>query len=103
MLESLGRLFKRSVKMYVYPMLDPQTGQVVASQHATLPPPWTHLETLLLETHLVEPIRAYTEAYLSIRTADVLARIQRSDPSWEAMVPAAGARIIKAKKLFGYR
>ncbi len=102
-LESLGRLFKRSVKMYVYPMLDPQTGQVVASQHATLPPPWTHLETLLLETHLVEPIRAYTEAYLSIRTADVLARIQRSDPSWEAMVPAAGARIIKAKKLFGYQ
>src|SRR6185503_13246132 len=76
-LESLGRLFKRSVKMYVYPMLDPVSGEVVAGDRATLPPPWTHLETLLLETHLVEPIHTYTQAYLSINTADVLARVQR--------------------------
>jgi hypothetical protein len=102
-LESLGRLFKRSVKMYVYPMLDPASGQVVAGERATLPPPWTHLENLLLETHLVEPIHTYNEAYLSIRTSDVLARIQRGDPSWEAMVPPTVAEIIKTKKLFGYR
>jgi hypothetical protein len=101
-LESLGRLFKRSVKMYVYPMLDPVSGEVVSAERETLPPPWTHLEHLLLEAHMVEPIHTYNKAYLPIGTADVLARIQRGDPTWEAMVPPTVAEIIKAKKLFGF-
>jgi hypothetical protein len=37
---------------------------------------------------------------LSIHTPEVLDRIQRGDPSWEAMVPAAVAEMIKAKNLF---
>jgi hypothetical protein len=44
----------------------------------------------------------YNEAYLSIRTSDVLARIEKGDPSWERLVPPAVADIIKAKKLFGW-
>ena len=44
----------------------------------------------------------YNEAYLSIRTPDVLARIEKGDPSWERLVPPAVADIIKAKKLFGW-
>jgi hypothetical protein len=100
-LEAIGRLFKRSVKMYVYPMRDPATGRVVTGDQPTLPPPWTHLETLLLETGLVEPIRDYKADYLSIKTSDVLARIQRGDPSWTTMVPPAVAAAIKDKKLFG--
>ena len=36
-------------------------------------------------------------------TPDVLALIQRGDPSWEQMVPAAVAEIIKAENLFGWR
>jgi hypothetical protein len=43
------------------------------------------------------------ESYLSIHTPDVLALIQRGDPSWEQMVPAAVAEIIKAENLFGWR
>ena len=41
------------------------------------------------------------EDYLSIRTSDVLARIQRGDPSWTTMVPPAVAAAIKDKTLFG--
>ena len=43
----------------------------------------------------------YNEAYLSIRTPDVLARIEKGDPSWERLVPPAVADII-TKKLFGW-
>jgi hypothetical protein len=43
------------------------------------------------------------ESYLSIRTPDVLARIQGGDAAWEQMVPAAAAEIIKAENLFGWR
>ncbi len=102
-LESVGRLFKRSVKMYVYPTRDLVTGEIQTLERAPVPSPWHHLRALLLEIGRVEPIRGYDESYLSIRTPDVLARIQGGDVSWEQMVPAAVAEIIKAKNLFGWR
>jgi hypothetical protein len=49
------------------------------------------------------PIHAYDESLLSIHTPDVLERIQRQDPSWEAMVPAVVAEAIKTKNLFGLK
>jgi len=55
-----------------------------------------------LDIHRLEAIHGYNEAYLSIRTPDVLARIEKGDPSWERLVPPAVADIIKAKKLFGW-
>ena len=101
-LESVGRLFKRSVKMYVYPTRDPVTGEIQSLETGSGSAPWHHLRRLLLEIGRVEPIRGYDESYLSIRTPDVLARIQRGDASWEQMVPAAVAEIIKAENLFGW-
>ncbi|HSB82056.1 MAG TPA: TonB-dependent receptor [Candidatus Methylomirabilis sp.] len=99
-LESMGRLFKRSVKMYVYPALDPATGRVFSVERAPVPAPWHHLRDLLLEIKRLEPIRNYNESYLSIHTPDVLARIEHGDPSWEGMVPPAVASLIKRKGLF---
>src|SRR5437870_5788342 len=99
-LESVGRLFKRSVKMYVYPTRDPVTGQIQTLENTARPAPWHHLQNLLVEIGRTEPIRSFEEAYLSIRTPDVLARIAADDPSWEAMVPPTVAETIKAKHLF---
>ena len=99
-LESVGRLFKRSVKMYVYPSQDPASGEIHTAIQGALAPPWHHLRDLLLEIGSIVPIHNYDASLLSIHTPDVLARIQRGDSSWEAMVPAAVAEMIKAKNLF---
>ena len=77
------------------------SGQIPTVEQAPVPPPWQRLRDLRLETHHPEPIRGYHEAYLSIHTPDVLARIP--DPSWEARVPPAVVDLIKAKQHFGYR
>ncbi len=102
-IESIGRLFKRSVKMYVYPTRDPATGQIYTVEKAPVPSPWHYLRDLLLDLRRVEPIRDYNESYLTISSQDVLARIQKGDPSWEGMVPPPVAQTIKSEKLFGYR
>ena len=99
-LESVGRLFKRSVKVYVYPTRDPVSGEIHTALHGALAPPWHHLRDLLLQIGSIVPIKNYDESLLSIHTPDVLDRIQRGDSSWEAMVPAAVAEMIKAKNLF---
>jgi len=93
-------MFKRSVKIYVYPTLDPATGRVETWDSVRLPAPWQHLYDLLTALGHVVPLRTADESYLSIRTPDVLARIQNDDPSWESMVPPKVAEIIKAERLF---
>jgi hypothetical protein len=61
----------------------------------------TRLLKLLREIGRIEPIRRFEESYLGVHTSDVLARIQRGDPSWENMVLGSVAEVIKSKKLFG--
>ena len=66
-------------------------------------PPWHHLRDLLIEIGRIEPIRHYDATFLSIHTPDARLRIETGDPSWEEMVPSVVAKMIKTKKLFGYR
>lgn len=100
LLESAGRLFKRSVKVYVYPTRDPATGRLETWDTMQLPHPWGHLHRLLTELGHIVPIRPSDESYLSIQTRDVLAMIERGDPSWARMVPPKVAEIIEADRLF---
>ncbi len=101
-LEAVGRLFKRSVTVYAYPTRDPATGGIQTAGDGPVSPPWHHLRELLLDLRRVVSIRDYDESLLSISTHDVLARLQRGDPSWEDMVPAAVAATIKNGHLFGW-
>jgi hypothetical protein len=102
-LEAAGRLFKRNVRMYVYPYRDPATGEVTSVDALPVPPAIQHLCNYLLENRFLEPIRNYDPNCLSILTTDVLAKIQSGDAAWEGLVPPAIVRAIKADKLFGWR
>jgi hypothetical protein len=102
-LESIGRLFKRSVKMYVYPTRDASTGEIISLDNAPMPPPWHRVRDLLLDLGRVEALQNYEPAFLTIHTPDVLAKLQRGDPSWEAQVPPSVAQCIKEQRLLGYK
>jgi hypothetical protein len=103
MLESSGRLFKRSVKVYVYPVLGPASGGILTIETLPVQAVWRHLRDFLLESGHLVPIRRYDPRLLPILTKDVLARIQSGDPAWETMVPPAVAETIKSERLFGVR
>ncbi|MBK7487434.1 MAG: hypothetical protein IPI70_15035 [Nitrospira sp.] len=76
-LESAGRLFKRSVTMYVYPTRDAVSGDVVSVEHAPIPAPWHHLRNALLDMGRVQPIRGYDETLVSLQTPDILRDFSR--------------------------
>ena len=100
-MESLGQLFRKDVKLYIYPSLD-RNGQLTTVQNMEVAPHLKHLYAHLVENRYVEDIRNYNPASLSIYSTDVLKRIQGGDASWEKMVPPPIASVIKAKRLFGY-
>jgi hypothetical protein len=103
MLEALGRLFKNSVKLFVYPWRDPVTGQVTTAENMKVARHLQNLYAHLIENHFVESIHKHNVEYLPIFSRDVLARIQTYDPSWETMVPKPIVELIKRDKLFGFR
>ena len=101
-LEGLGRLFKKGVKLYAYPFLSPD-GALTTATDLEVAPNVRHLYRHLLENQFVRPMENFHQEYLGITSAQVLAKIQNHDPSWESMVPAEVAAIIKGRKLFGHR
>ncbi|MFO1501353.1 MAG: TonB-dependent receptor [Verrucomicrobiota bacterium] len=100
-LESFGRLFRNTLKLYVYPSQD-SDGSITSASKLTVAPHLRHLYAYLLENRFIEDIHGYQRSCLSIFSKDVLAKIQSSDPQWEQMVPAEVAQIIKARGMFGY-
>jgi hypothetical protein len=102
-LEAMSLLMRGPVALYVYPWKNSETGEVVTAETFEAPPPLRHLYAYLLDNHRVEPIRDTTPADLSILPRDVLERLQEGDPSWEELVPAEVARVIRAGRLFGLR
>ncbi len=99
-LEGVGRLYKRSVKSYIYPALDPKTGHIETFDEMAMPAPWEHLHRLLRDLGRAQSIPSSNDAWLSIESEQVLALIQKDDRRWESMVPKKVAEIIKRKALF---
>lgn len=101
-LEAAGRLFRKNVRFYVYPVLDPTTGALITVDNIELPPESRPLHAFLRERGSFAAIRRYDPAFLRILADDVLTRLQKGDPSWEASVPAVVAAAIKREGLFGW-
>ena len=102
-LESFGRLFRNELKLYVYPLRDPATGSVITARNVRVAPHLQHLYGYLMENNYIQAIRDYSPQYLPIFSRDALGLIKSGDPAWEKMVPAQVAKIIKERKLLGYK
>ena len=100
-MESLGQLFRKGVKLYIYPSLD-RNGKLTTVENMEVAPHLKHLYAHLVENGYVEDIKTYNPNCLSIYSGDVLSKIQSGDASWEKLVPPPIAQVIKAKRLFGY-
>ena len=101
-LEAFGKLFTKDLRVYVYPLLDPSTG-LVAVENVDMPEGLSHLYRHLVERGRIKQLDNYDESVLHIFSRDVLKRIKENDASWEGMVPAEIAEVIKRRRFFGYR
>lgn len=123
LLESLGRLFKSSTKLYVYPFRDPMpgkiadiapnqteiwireaaTGQIVTTENLQVAPHLRHLYAHLIENNYINSIENYNPDYLSLFPPFVLSKMQSGDASWENDVPPEIVELIKRGKMFGWQ
>lgn len=101
LMESLGQLFRAGVKLYVYPWLNREAGQVMTLDNFQPAEPVKHLYAHLLASGFLEPIRNFNPEYLAVSSSGVIDKLQKGDAAWEKQVPAPIAEVIKTKKLFG--
>jgi hypothetical protein len=102
-LEAFGKLFTKDLRVYVYPLMDQATGQLTTVDNAEIPRGVRNLYCHLVEHGRIKQIENFDRNLLHIFSRDVLRRIKDNDASWEDMVPAEIAEIIKRRALFGYQ
>jgi hypothetical protein len=102
-LEGLGRLFHGVVRLYVYPTIDAQSGELLTAEHPAIKADLKHLYEYLCDNGNIVMIRDYDVAQLKLSPAEVLAKLQADDSEWEKLVPAKAAQLIKNRGFFGYK
>jgi hypothetical protein len=113
-LEAFGRLFRNSVKLYIYPMWrdayedyrarsvaneapshNTSSNSIVDAGNITIQGHVADLYEHLRKRNLIESIADFNEAYLNIFSRDVFNKLRNGESGWEHMVPDKVAAGIK--------
>lgn len=100
-LESFGRLFKYNLKLYVYPLKDPQSGELTTVENLEVAPELKKLYGYLADRGSFVALDNFKDEYLSIFSREVLKKIATGDDTWTEMVPPQVAELIQKRHFFG--
>ncbi|SNY99792.1 nicotinate-nucleotide adenylyltransferase [Flagellimonas pacifica] len=99
-LEAFGKLFFKDLKVYLYPMKDAATGQIMTSNNVKVHPRMKELYKFFKYNGKVMDIIDYDPDVMNIFSRDVLKKITKGEEGWEEMLPEGIAEMIKEKQLF---
>ncbi|MAZ29445.1 MAG: nicotinate-nucleotide adenylyltransferase [Cytophagaceae bacterium] len=102
-LEAFGKLFFKDLRVYLYPMQDPETGELTTSENLKVHPRMKELYKFFKYNGRVVDIENYNPDILTIFSREVLKMISQGQSGWEKLLPEGIASIIKEQKLFGYK
>lgn len=102
-LEAFGKIFYKDVKIYLYPMQDVETGEVLNSHNLRVDTQDKELYKFLKVKGNFQDILDYDAEVFKINSREVLKMISKGIPGWERMLPDNIADFIKEKRLFGYK
>jgi hypothetical protein len=102
-LEAFGKLFFKDLKVYLYPMLNPKTGEYTNSENLKVHPRMKELYKFFKYNGKVVDIEDFNRDHLNIFSRTVLKMIQNKEDGWEELLPEGVADIVKKQKLFGWK
>ncbi|WP_298555580.1 TonB-dependent receptor [uncultured Algibacter sp.] len=101
-LEAFGKLFFKDLKVYLYPMKDAKTGELINSENLKVYPRMKELYKFFKYNGKVIDIKDYDESIMNIFSREILRMITEDEKGWEDMIPEGTAELIKDYRLFGY-
>ncbi|NDC53319.1 MAG: TonB-dependent receptor [Planctomycetia bacterium] len=100
-LEAFGRLFTKSVRLYVQPTRDVIDGRVVSADTLQVAPHHAHLLEHLRTNGLVRSLPCDPETLRTYSSDEVRVRICSGDPSWRDLVAPEVAELVDRNGYFG--
>lgn len=101
-LEAFGKLFFKDLKVYLYPIIDDETGELITSENLKVHPRMKELYKFFKYNGKIVDIDNYNADILNIFSREVLKMIACGEEGWEEMLPKGIAEKIKEKRLFSY-
>jgi len=102
-LEAFGKLFYKDLKVYLYPLKDPETGEIITSENLKVHPRMKELFKFFKYNGKVVDIEKYNPNILDVFSREILQMIHEGKTGWENMLPERTAVMIKDQNLFGYK
>lgn len=101
-MEAFGKLFKKNVKIYLYPYLDKQKHILLNSKNLLVSDNVHELYKYFLYNGRITDILNYKKEYLDSYSRQILDKIANNEDGWEKECPDGVADMIKEKGMFGY-
>ena len=101
-LEAFGKLFFKSLKVYLYPVLS-ENDEIINSDNLKVHPRMKELYKFFKFNGKVVDVINFKRNSLSIYSHEVLQKIKNNDAGWEKLLPKAVGSKIKKFKLFGHK
>ena len=101
-LEAFGKLFFKDLKVYLYPMKDPKTGELTTSENLKVHPRMKELYKFFKYNGKVVDIEDFDPSISGIFSREVLRMIHDGEAGWEDLLPEGIAEMIKSREQFGY-
>jgi hypothetical protein len=102
-LEAFGKLFFKNLIVYLYPMIDRETGEIIDSTNVRVASQVKELYKFFAYNDKVIDITDYNKDYLQIYSKEVLEMINHGKQGWEKMLPEKIVKLISSENLFGYQ
>ncbi len=101
-LEAFGKLFFKDLKIYLYPLIDEESGEVIDSENLKVHPRMKELYKFFKYNGKVVDIENYDKTILDIFSRKALKMITDGEDGWQDMLPEGISEIIQEERLFGY-
>ena len=102
-LEAFGKLFFKDLKVYLYPLKDSDSGEIITSENLKVHPRMKELYKFFKYNGKVVDINNYNPEFLDIFSREILQMINDGKSGWEDMLPERTTEMIKEQHLFGYK
>ncbi|GAK91625.1 nicotinamide mononucleotide adenylyltransferase [Nonlabens ulvanivorans] len=100
-LEAFGKLFFKDLRVYLYPMIDAETGELTTSDNIKVHPRMKELYKFFKYNGRVIDIEDYNKEVMHIFSREVLRMIADGEEGWREMLPPGIADLIDEQNLFG--
>jgi hypothetical protein len=103
LLEACGRLFKRDLMLFVYPVIEFKSHKIKRLSDVCLPNSLRHLFDYLCKSGCIIPLEVPDDNVSIVdQQIDIYSQIIEGNKEWEKMVPNVVLERIKVRGYFGY-